>query len=418
MRESGSQKLTEPLNGLWISELYPWFILSAHNSNFKFPPMYAIDIASFRPDRISVYKEFHGVKMSSGGFDQDDKYPHQEKPSRVKRPRNNSAGRSLSPKAADRLALNIEWLVFLARKKKAFNPKTKQPFTFKINFITLTLPCLQFHDDDTLKNKCLNQFLTECRKICNLKNYVWRAECQKNGNLHIHLTADVYLNAYLLRSIWNRCLSKLGYIDRYHAKFAGCSFPEYIRLVEPNHPFLVNFRKFKNKKYRAHLLRKKGTPVDVLRRRWDYGRQSNWRAPNTTDIHSVRKVRDLAAYLRKYVTKDSTAVNSDGRYVLQARRISGRLWGCSQSLSKLRTVRTVVTNTIHNLLNAMVDKFQGCDFHYDYASCFYVRARNYMQLNFSYLLALFRDYARKCEYQPARSSDCNYSFNSTISFSP
>ena len=38
-------------------------------------------------------------------------------------------------------------------------------------------------------------------------------------------------------------------------------------------------------------------------KRFEYGKKTNWSDPNTTDIHSVYKINNLAAYLSKYMAK-------------------------------------------------------------------------------------------------------------------
>jgi hypothetical protein len=45
--------------------------------------------------------------------------------------------------------------------------------------------------------------------------------------------------------------------------------------------------------------------------------------PNSTDVHSVRQVENLAAYLAKYLSKNSDDEN----------KIQGKIWGSSYSLS-------------------------------------------------------------------------------------
>jgi hypothetical protein len=45
--------------------------------------------------------------------------------------------------------------------------------------------------------------------------------------------------------------------------------------------------------------------------------------PNSTDVHAVYKVKDLAAYVAKYLSKSDTS----------SAAITGRIWGCNQELS-------------------------------------------------------------------------------------
>ena len=46
---------------------------------------------------------------------------------------------------------------------------------------------------DEIGYKCLNTWLTRCRKDLGLKSYLWVAERQKNGTLHFHLITHNYM---------------------------------------------------------------------------------------------------------------------------------------------------------------------------------------------------------------------------------
>lgn len=244
-------------------------------------------------------------------------------------PNSTSTGRKLSDKAAKRLKGCINYLVEFSKVKRVYNEKLKKTISFKVNFITLTLPATQAHLDSTIKNKCLNNWLTTMRKNFGMNNYVWRAEAQENGNIHFHIITDQYINYYIVRQVWNRNLALLGYIDKYHNRFKDLSFKDYTSLM------------FK-------LGRK---DLSSIRSSFNYGVKSNWKDPNTTDIHSVKDVKNLSGYLAKYMSK--SAVNSDGKedYDLKARRIKGRLWGCSQSLSRCKGYQEVVNEEISEIFD-------------------------------------------------------------------
>ena len=48
---------------------------------------------------------------------------------------------------------------------KAINKRTNLFTTYKIGFVTLTLPSEQRHTDNEIKKYCLNQLLIELRKL-------------------------------------------------------------------------------------------------------------------------------------------------------------------------------------------------------------------------------------------------------------
>lgn len=183
---------------------------------------------------------------------------------------NNLHNGKLSPKAIKNIKNAINWLLLSADKKRVYHKTTQRTFQFKISFITLTLPDTAESVNGTdFQKKLLNPFLVYLRKYHNLKNYVWKMELQKNGKLHCHLTCDAFLHYGILRTTWNRILSNNGLLEDFKRSFG----------------------------------------------------HSN---PNSTDIHSVYKVRNIAAYLAKYMSKQSKDFES----------YKGRIWGCNYELSR------------------------------------------------------------------------------------
>jgi hypothetical protein len=125
----------------------------------------------------------------------------------------------ISYKARKRLEKCLMWLLYDAKPKRVFDASSGKRFTFKINFITLTLPCPQFHNDNEIKKRCLNNFLNRIRKDFEVENYVWRAEAQANGNIHFHIVSDKYIHYKLINKIWCESLELLGYISEFEKKW-------------------------------------------------------------------------------------------------------------------------------------------------------------------------------------------------------
>lgn len=88
----------------------------------------------------------------------------------------------------------------------------------KFVFVTLTLPCRQFHSDKTIKSLCLKPFLRIMRERFHVERYIWKAEKQENGNIHFHLLFDTYVDKINVDGTWHKCLNQLGYIDRFEEK--------------------------------------------------------------------------------------------------------------------------------------------------------------------------------------------------------
>lgn len=125
-------------------------------------------------------------------------------------------------------------------------------------FVTLTLPAQQIHPDTVIKRECLMPFIQELKRQCNVVNYFWKAELQKNYNIHFHLIVDTFIDASVLQHTWNKHINKLGYVDRYETKF----------------------------------------------------RHAN---PPSTHIELINSVQKAVSYITKYVTKDDMNGSIDGR---------------------------------------------------------------------------------------------------------
>lgn len=318
------------------------------------------------PSRISSYSLVHGggvryqdLTMANKSFDGTNKHRGE-----------------VSKKAAKSIRSKVEWLVFLSKKRRVYPNGGGKSFDFQVNFITLTLPAKQRHDDNEIKSKCLNQFLTECRQKFNMKNYVWKAELQGNDNIHFHITTDTFIHHETIRNIWNRITSKLGYVQDYQRKMSAMSFGDYV-------------------KYRG---RQGSADMSRLRKAYNYGQKSEWTDPNSTDVKSVKNVKNLAAYLSKYMIKDLEKKSTPPGQNERLKAFAGNLWYCSTSLSRLSTYKTHPSkaaidfgNTIARLKSSLVKL-------YDYCDCVYFRLNELPPNIRKTLDSLLYAHARAVEY--------------------
>lgn len=181
----------------------------------------------------------------------------------------NRHNNKLSDKAQKRIKTAINWLVASARDKMVYNHSTKKRFNFKVNLITLTLPdTSEKITEREFKSKLMHPFLVYMKKFYKLQNYVWKIEFQDNGKLHVHITTDCFISHHKIRNSWNRLLKSNGYLVDFEKKF----------------------------------------------------KHDN---PNSIDVHAVWKVKNLGAYLAKYMSKNEQNTNE----------IKGRIWGCNYELS-------------------------------------------------------------------------------------
>jgi hypothetical protein len=88
----------------------------------------------------------------------------------------------------------------------------------RLVFLTLTLPAQQIHPDQVIKRVCFDNFLKKLQNNYGLVNYIWKAELQKNFNIHFHLIIDCFADKKKVRKDWETSIELLGYMTRYKNK--------------------------------------------------------------------------------------------------------------------------------------------------------------------------------------------------------
>lgn len=267
----------------------------------------------------------------------------------------------LCPSSKKRLTKAINLLVAIALPKSVINPSTGTPFTFKVNFITLTLPGAQGAiSDKHLKRYALDNWLKGMRRKHGLKSYVWRAERQYNGNLHFHVTSDCWLPLDSVRDEWNRHLRKLGLIDSFRAKFGHDR-------------------------------------------------------PNSTDIHSVQKITNIAAYMVKYMSKDAKEhLDDKNKQLIAAGKeairpeahefrkiesqpewtdaINGRVWDCSVNLKMKARCETEIDSSTGDEIRTIIATFPDSVKQCDKCLLIFLPQATMEAVLSNYLVSLWRDY--------------------------
>lgn len=179
---------------------------------------------------------------------------------------------ALSKKARRNITDSINWLVYSSPWKRIYSKHTHSWSRWKVNFITLTLPAQYNHTS-------LKDFTQQLLQP-------WLANMQRNYGMQLY--------------IWKMEPTMVG---TWHCHLTTNTF------IHKN-----DVRKTWN-----HRLRKCGFTQA-------YFQEHGTHTPPSTHVHAVRKVRDLAAYLANYMAKTCEETS------LQ----SGRLWGCSYELSRVR----------------------------------------------------------------------------------
>lgn len=200
----------------------------------------------------------------------------------------------MRPGAKKRLTKAIENIVMLARPKehKFISKRTGQQRTIKydLNFITLTIhyPTRKIAGKEGHK-VLLEPFLLWMTRHHDLNLYIWKAEIQAKRKdqkqLHYHITSDTFIDKDVLRNKWNELQKNAG-------------------LLEP----------FFNK----------------------HGHYD----ANSTDVHSVYKIRNTAGYLKKCIFTNYDIRGEMAKDNPDKISIQGKVWDCSLILKAAQYFKT------------------------------------------------------------------------------
>lgn len=188
-----------------------------------------------------------------------------------------------------RIGKAVDILIQKSPEQIIYNPVSSKYMPFSLNFVTLTIPhdrIITAREGYPLLKETLRNFRRQNANI----SYIWKAELQQKGQLHYHLTTNTFLHYQYIRDAWNRQLKKAGLLEGYRSRHGG---------------------------YNA----------------------------NSTDVHAVWKVKNVAAYLSKYLSKTDDKA-----------KISGKVWDCSNSLKINRFNEELDTTTEKNIHMAMQRK--------------------------------------------------------------
>ena len=191
----------------------------------------------------------------------------------------------LSPNTKKRLARAIVLLVQSSKSMKIYNPVIQKMMCHRLSFITLTIPKSSgIIDCKYAYESLLRPFLQWLQKTKKVNTYVWKAELQKSKQLHYHLTTPAFIHYQEIRDKWNYLMRKNNLLENYY-------------------------------------------------------KETGHHDPNSTDIHKVNHVKNLANYMLKEFMKS----------IQNASSVNGKVWDCSENL-KGKKYFTVEFQKIHGLL--------------------------------------------------------------------
>jgi hypothetical protein len=290
------------------------------------PSLTLIPSASMHPGQINIYKQIlwephrlSRLKDTNLTGSHGHVFQHLLESGRT-------ADGKVSAIARRKMLKALKYLLLLANQKTIHNQFSGRLFKFRIAFVTLTLPSQQIHSDNEIKSQLLNQLLIELRKYYRVRNYIWRAEKQRNGNLHFHILVDRFIPFQELRDRWNRICNKLGYVDRYRA----------------------DQESFHSNGFRIRDQLLKTWPARKQKEAYFRGVKCHWNSPNSTDIHSVTKIHNVQQYISKYLTKNEIQKLSLENDKIDLMVQKGRIWGCSTSLSNVKGAKFELDNELQD----------------------------------------------------------------------
>lgn len=198
--------------------------------------------------------------------------------------------------------------VFLQKSpvRVIYNPVLACKVNFRLSFITLTISNPQ-RVDVKQGHSALKVWLQHFRRTPSkkaiseqLSSYVWKCELQERGQLHYHVTCSSFLHWAEIQRVWNGIQMTRGWIHDFSAKYGHTN-------------------------------------------------------PNSTDVHSVYKVRDVQAYLSKYLAKQQFIdISHDGFPTMQVQRsIGGKVWDCSNDLKVKRFADELDSDTSQRIGDAI-----------------------------------------------------------------
>jgi len=313
------------------------------NTQFTVIPHVAV-----HPTKIVCYKKFENSRK----IKQTRKFEHLL----LSNKKNNG---KVSDQAKRKVSRAVEYLLFMSNDKYLPDTAHGKNYTFKLSFITLTLPSSQIHPDNYIKENCLNQFFVEARRRWKVKNYVWRAEKQKNGNIHFHILSDKFIPWSDIRNTWNRIVNKYGYVDRYRDQIKAFHAGDF--------------------KIREDLLQKWSYKDQV--KAYQKGKANDFSNPNSTDVHSLVYIHSVKNYIVKYCTKDESN-----------NAVDGRLWGCSESLSNIKGGTDIVDSYVENEIHTLSCLRPTSFYHSDHFTVISISPQDLHTLNLPYLFEMFSCY--------------------------
>lgn len=214
-------------------------------------------------------------------------YPEEgfESPCWTKPPKKKPYTGEVTDHTRKRILTAVDVMLLNTPMRKIYNPVTDKEHDFRVGFATLTVTddvAPNMKEGNEALGRLLRHFKApwKRRKMSEpLTRYVWKAELQKRGTLHYHITTNAFIHYIELGRVWNDLQKEYGWLNNYHAT------------------------------------------------------HGHW-YPNSTDIHAVWQVSNLGGYISKYMGKKAFIDASEMGFPspIVPLMLGGKIWGCSDDL--------------------------------------------------------------------------------------
>lgn len=240
--------------------------------------------------------------------------------------------------ASKQLLKTAKALISSTINQQKSTPQQLKKISYRPVFITLTLPARQQHSSYYINHHLLRNFLKRLQYKFRSASYLWKAELQKNGNIHYHILFDRFISWKWIRRNWNEILSKHGYIDEFEKKH---------NHRDPNSADIASLKNYKKAGYYLAKYIKKQDHKHKLHK----------------PSNSQNQILQFSALTPAQVS-NSLTYNHTGN-------LPGRKWGCSKNYKNYKNFRTdefdfPVTNLFGECLHYSTKHIE-----HDYIDVFY-----------------------------------------------
>ena len=276
---------------------------------------------------------------------------------------------TVSTHVKKRIQKAVDLFLQLSPKRILFNPVTQNSYPFQLSFITLTIS----NNDFTIPGKqayelLLKPFIQWLTKTKKVSTYIWKAEMQKRGQIHYHITLNQFIHFKEIQEKWNYLQRKNNLLDMYYLN---------------------------NSHYN----------------------------PNSTDVHSVKNIKNISGYLTKYLSKtgsesfEETYYNSkevvlvdevyEGNILscypaceFHRYEIGGKTWDCSDNLRGKKFYDMMIDSKAGSMLDIIKADKRTREFKNEYCTMFFSTDGRFVDLLSDRQM---NDYKQHIQYEKSNS---------------